>query len=148
MPPIISRPITDRNRPRGRLRPGSVAGRCYDLSMERDATEQLVTIAIARDEPTAQRWAEALLAAGIDAQLRIADGAHLSTLGSAYGGQMFTYPLLVADDDRRAAATVLVDLRGDGPFARRSSPRATLRGALIATGLAFLVVVLLIARGG
>ena len=41
-----------------------VARRCYDLPMEREAPEQLVTIAIARDEPTAQRWAEALLVAG------------------------------------------------------------------------------------
>ncbi len=126
----------------------SVARRCYDLPMERDAPEQLVTIAIARDEPTAQRWAEALLVAGIDAQLRIADGTHLSALGSAYGGQMFTYPLLVATDDRQAAAAVLADLGGDGPLAQRSSPRSTLRGALIATGLAFLIVVVLMVRGG
>lgn len=116
--------------------------------MERDAPEQLVTIAIARDEPTAQRWAEALLVAGIDAQLRIADGTHLSALGSAYGGQMFTYPLLVATDDRQAAAAVLADLGGDGPLAQRSIPRSTLRGALIATGLAFLIVVVLMVRGG
>ncbi len=68
-------------------------------------------VVFAPDQLSAQRYADALGAAGIDAHIRIEDGAHLAPMGSAYGAltssEPFVYPVLVSRLQQRAARHVL-----------------------------------------
>jgi hypothetical protein len=101
----------------------------------------LVRIAVARDHAQAEAWAQALEAAGIDTAIEIDDGTYASTLGSAFGGQSFVYPVLVEASRRSEAARVLVDLGERGPFYRR---RPDWTSALLVTSVALLLVVALV----
>lgn len=73
--------------------------------------DPFVPVAFAPDSDTARRYADALDAAGIEAHIRIEDGAHLSPTGSAYGsltsGEPFVYPVMVSRVQRRAAQRVI-----------------------------------------
>lgn len=73
--------------------------------------DPLVPVAFARDAVTAQRYVDALERAGIEAHVRIEDGAHLAPAGSAYGaitsGELFVYPVLVSRLQRRVARQAL-----------------------------------------
>ncbi len=81
--------------------------------------EPLVPVAFAPDPETAQRYVDALERAGIDAHVRIEDGAHLAPAGSAYGaitsGEPFVYPVLVSRLQRRAARRALERVRDPEP---------------------------------
>lgn len=114
------------------------------------ADGSLVRIAVAGDGETAQRWADALTEEGIDAEVHIADAAHLGPGGSIFpAGPSFAYPLLVPADQREAAAAVLVDLGRDGPFGRRLGMNAelALRGALFAMLAGMAIALLALLRG-
>ncbi len=73
--------------------------------------DPLVPVAFAPDPETAQRYVDALERAGIEAHVRIEDGAHLAPAGSAYGaitsGEPFVYPVLVSRLQRRVARRAL-----------------------------------------
>ena len=104
-----------------------------------------VLLAVARDGDAAERWASALDAAGIEAELRIGDAAHLTPRSSVVIGanvapdQLFAFPLYVRADQRDAAATVLVDQGWDGRFGQLPGGGSgiglpiAVRGALLAT---------------
>lgn len=83
--------------------------------------ESLVPVAFARDAVTAQRYVDALERAGVEAHVRIEDGAHLAPAGSAYGaitsGELFVYPVLVSRLQRRVARRAL-----EGVTATESMP--------------------------
>ena len=74
-------------------------------------TNALVPVGFAPDEETAERWARLLEAAGIEAHIRIEDGAHFQPLGSHYGsllgGSPFVYPVFVSRMRHRAARRAL-----------------------------------------
>jgi hypothetical protein len=111
--------------------------------------DDLVQIALARDEATAERWLAALTAQGIEGALRIEDGTHLAAAGSVFSGQTFVYPLLVPRSKRAAAASVLVDLGRSGPFwRRRTDASSTWRGAVVAAAAAVGLAIVLALRGG
>lgn len=110
----------------------------------------LIRLAVSRDAEAVERWADALAEAGIEAHVRIEDGTHLGPGGSAYpAGPSFIYPLLVPIEAREAAATVLVDLGPEGPFARRPAmtPGITLQGAVAALLVGLAVIVIALWRG-
>ena len=78
------------------------------MNLPRD--DALRPVALAPDPETAERWAHALEDAGIEAHIRIEDGAAFRPLGSAYGqlgGEAFVYPVLVSRFRHRAARQVL-----------------------------------------
>ncbi|MCC6236624.1 MAG: hypothetical protein IT299_03510 [Dehalococcoidia bacterium] len=81
--------------------------------------DPLVPVAFAPDPETAQRYVDALERAGLEAHVRIEDGAHLAPAGSAYGaitsGEPFVYPVLVSRLQRRAARRALEAVRGPEP---------------------------------
>ena len=78
--------------------------------------DSLVPVAFAPDAVTAQRYVDVLERAGIDAHVRIEDGAHLAPAGSAYGaitsGELFVYPVLVSRLQRRVAREALEGVAG------------------------------------
>ena len=78
------------------------------MDLSRD--DVLRPVGFAPDAGTAERWVRALEDAGIEAHIRIADGAAFRPLGSAYGqlgGEAFVYPVLVSRLRYRAARRLL-----------------------------------------
>lgn len=111
--------------------------------------DDLVQIALARDEVTAERWLAALAAHGIEGALRIEDGTHLASAGSVFRAQTFVYPLLVPSEEREAAASVLVDLGHRGPFGRAGADSTrSWRSAVAVVVAAIALAILLSLRGG
>lgn len=112
-----------------------------------------VMLAVAREADVAERWAEALEAQGIEAEIRIDDAVAL-TAGSSFwpaAGSGFAYPLFVPAQSRAAAAAILVDQGWDGRFGDRSTridPGLVLRGALVAALAGVALAVLLLIQGG
>lgn len=118
------------------------------------STQGLVLLTAQRDGDLAGEWLDALLDAGIDAELHIEDAARFNLTSSAYPvGVPFVYALFVPRPDRDRAADVLIDLGWDG----RGSPRASvmrtsgrhLRNVLLVAALSLaLVAVVIFVRGG
>ena len=78
--------------------------------MELSRDDALRPVGFAPDPETAERWARRLEDAGIEAHIRIEDGAAFRPLGSAYGqlgGEAFVYPVLVSRLRHRAARRAL-----------------------------------------
>ena len=127
---------------------------------EPPAARGLVLLTVQREGDLAGAWHEALLGAGIDAELHIQNAASFTPTSSVYPtGAPFVYALFVTKADRERAANELIDLgwdgRGIGGIGRsrtgqasRASPGAALRSALLvlAASLA-LVVALIVLRG-
>jgi hypothetical protein len=114
----------------------------------------LVLLTAQRDGDVAGEWHDALLRAGLEAELHIRDAASFNLTSTVYPtGAPFVYVLFVAKDDRERAANVLIDLGWDGRGVHRDGAMrvpqgGALRGALvaIAVGLA-LAVALILLRG-
>ena len=128
---------------------------------EPPAARGLVLLTVQREGDLAGAWHEALLGAGLDAELHIRDAASFSPTSSVYPtGAAFVYVLFVAKHDRERAANLFIDLgwdgRGIGGTGRGlvgrapagAGLRASLRSALLvlAASLA-LVVALILLRG-
>ena len=119
------------------------------------AVRGLVLLTVERDGERAGDWHDALLDAGIDAELHIEDGAIFNLTSSAYPmGAPFVYALWVPRSDGPRAADVLIGLGWDGRGSPRASAmrvpaRQSLRSAVIvlAVSLALVAVVILV-RGG
>src|SRR5688572_8629642 len=114
------------------------------MNLPRD--DALRPVAFAPDQETAERWARALEDAGIEAHIRIEDGAAFRPLGSAYGqlgGGAFVYPVLVSRFRHRAAQRVLASSNAAAPSvppvtaARVAAAVAVLGGSMLA--VAYLV---------
>ncbi len=126
------------------------------LSREPDGDDPggLVTIAVTPDGELAERWAEALREAGIDAEVRIGDARTLTpttSLASVGGpvGALFAYPVCVPPESREQAASVLIELGWDGRHGERApgtGAGVALRGALIALAAGAVVVLFLMLR--
>ena len=110
-------------------------------------------LTVEADADVAGERRDALVEAGIDAELHIEDAARFSPTSSVYpSGSPFVYALFVPQHERAAAA--LIDAGWDG---RRSAfgggriplePTFLLRGALVALLAGAAVMVLLLLRGG
>lgn len=109
------------------------------------ASEAFVRVGVARDEGEAARWVTALARVGIEADVEIADGAELAPGRTAWVGQFFVYPVLVANENREEAERVLGALL-DAPEGQHVSTRAIMAVSLL-IGTVLLVVVSLVARG-
>lgn len=97
----------------------------------------LVPVAFAPDAETAQRYVETLDRAGLEAHIRIEDGAHLAVGGSAYGPitsrEPFVYPVLVSRLQHRAARRALANATS-GPAAPITASSALgIGGVLLAS---------------
>lgn len=127
----------------------------YHRGMTSVSPRPLVPVGIAQDEATAERWADALGRAGIDAEIRIEDGIHLGPGGSAYGalagGRPFVYPVLVSRVQRRAARRALAELEAldeDALNEEHSISGAHLaRVIAVLAGTLLLVLLLALVRG-
>ncbi|MFN8638672.1 MAG: hypothetical protein U0360_04260 [Dehalococcoidia bacterium] len=112
--------------------------------------EPFVPVAFAPDSDTARRYADALDAAGIEAHIRIEDGAHLSPTGSAYGsltsGEPFVYPVLVSRVQRRAARRVISPIVATGA-ATTLTARTVLMTVAFVIGTVLLVALAALLRG-
>ena len=117
------------------------------------ASRGLILLTAQRDGDLAGEWLDALLDAGIDAELHIEDAARFNLTSSAYPvGVPFVYALFVPRADRDRAADVLIDHGWDGRGAPRSSTMRTsgrhLRNVLLVAALSLaLVAVLILVRG-
>ncbi len=118
------------------------------------AARGLILLTAQRDGDLAGEWLDALLDAGIEAELHIEDAARFNLTSSAYPvGVPFVYALFVPRADRDRAADVLIDHGWDG----RGSPRASamrtsgrhLRNVLLVAALSLaMVAVVILVRGG
>lgn len=117
------------------------------------ASRGLILLTAQRDGDLAGAWLDALLDAGIDAELHIEDAARFNLTSSAYPvGVPFVYALFVPRAYRDRAADVLIDHGWDGRGAPRASAmRASgrhLRNVLLVAALSLaLVAVLIVVRG-
>lgn len=111
-----------------------------------------VRVATARDVTTAERWCDALEAAGIDAFVEIDDDRNVpggsSPVITTYIGPRFVYPVSVPAAERDRAAAVLIDHGWNGRFGSRNvapmSYRSMLRGALIVVAISAALMLLLV----
>lgn len=122
-----------------------------------DDGERWVLLAVARDDHTADEWAAALAAAGLDAEVRIGEAAQLTGRSSYVLGvnsapdYLFAFPVFVPESQREQAAAALIDAGWDGRHGQREASRDTrlpLRGALLAVIVSAAVVAALVLRGG
>ena len=117
--------------------------------MELSRDDALRPVAFARDAETAERWARALEDAGIEAHIRIEDGAAFRPLGSAYGqlgGAAFVYPVLVNRLRHRAARRLLATDPA-APLAPTVTPRTVAVAVAVLGGSMLVVAYLVWARG-
>ncbi len=117
--------------------------------MAATSADPLVPVVFAPDQGSAQRYADALASAGIEAHIRIEDGAHLAPMGSAYGAltssEPFVYPVLVSRLQRRAASRVL---RGMTPASTSTiNARTVATASAVVLGSMLLVVLAAWVRG-
>ena len=115
----------------------------------------LILLTAQRDGDLAAEWLDALLDAGIEAELHIVDAARFNLTSSAYPtGAPFVYALFVPRAARDRAADTLIDLGWDGRGAPRAGAMRTpspgaLRNVLLVAGVSLaVVVVLVLVRGG
>ena len=115
-----------------------------------------VPVAVTRDGEMASGWAEALRAAGIEAEVQIGDAQTLvpgSTLATAGGpvDAMFGYVVLVPAAERRRAVRTLEERDGSGGGGASGAQPGSgvlLRGALVALAAGAVVVLAALARLG
>jgi hypothetical protein len=108
-----------------------------------------VRLTVAREAAIAERWRDALEAAGIEANLQIDDAAYAlpgrsPLVGIGVSPMTFVYPISVPLSDRDRAAAVLIDHGWDGAVegALREAPASTgstLKAALLALAAAALI---------
>lgn len=108
-----------------------------------------VRLTVAREAAIAERWRDALEAAGIEANLEIDDAAYAlpgrsPLVGIGVSPMTFVYPISVPLPDRDRAAAVLIDHGWDGAVegALREPPASTgstLKAALLALAAAVLI---------
>jgi hypothetical protein len=105
-----------------------------------------VRVAIARDADTAERWRDALDAAGIDAFVEIDDDRAAipgsASVLSVYTGPRYVYPINVPADERERAAGVLINHGWDGAHGTRMGESMSATRIVWGT-IAVLVVTLL-----
>ena len=119
--------------------------------MELSRDDALRPVGFAPDSETAERWARALEDAGIEAHIRIEDGAAFRPLGSAYGqlgGEAFVYPVLVSRVRHRAARRALAGTDAAGPPAPAVTPRTVATAVAVLGGSMLVVAYLVWVRGG
>ncbi len=118
--------------------------------------ERWVQLAVARDEQTAEAWAEALSRTGIESEVRIGDAATLTGRSTWHAGvnpapdSMFAFPLFVPEHRRQDAASILIDVGWDGRYGSRGagvSVTRALSGALFAILVGAGLAALLVLRG-
>ena len=117
------------------------------MDLSRD--EGLRPVGFASDHETAERWARELEDAGIEAHIRIEDGAAFRPLGSAYGqlgGEAFVYPVLVSRLRHRAARRLLA-IDSAAPPAPTVTPGAVAAAVAVLGGSMLAVAYLVWARG-
>ena len=119
------------------------------------AARGLILLTAQRDGDRAGEWLDALLDAGVDAELHIEDAARFNLTSTAYPvGAPFVYALFVPRADRARAAEALIEAGWDGRAAPRAgamrSPggRALTRLLLVAAASLAVVAVLILVRGG
>jgi hypothetical protein len=110
-----------------------------------------VRLTVTREPALAERWRDALEAAGIEAFVEIDDASRALPGRSALVGigaqpLAFVYPVSVPAEDRERAAAVLIDHGWDGGIeggvrSQPMSPRSSLRAALLAVGAGVLVLI-------
>ena len=126
-----------------------------DASSVRPQHRGLVLLTVEADADVAGERRDALVEAGIDAELHIEDGASFSPTSSVYPtGSPFVYVLFVPRAQREEAAATLIDAGWDGRRSAFAGGRPhvgagfALRGALVALlAGAAVVVALLLLRG-
>ena len=103
-------------------------------------------LAVARDGDEAQEWREALEDAGVEVAVRIDDAqsaqpgsSPLTAVGAA--SLQFVYQIFVPHDQRDQAATALIDAGWRASGDRGVSTQMLLKGAVMAIGVAILLVV-------
>jgi hypothetical protein len=118
------------------------------MDLSRD--DALRPVAFAPDPETAERWARELEDAGIEAHIRIEDGAAFRPLGSAYGqlgGEAFVYPVLVSRFRHRAARRLLASTGVPAPPALAITPRTVAAAVAVLGGSMLALAYLVWARG-
>ena len=108
-----------------------------------------------RDVDTADRWRDAIAAAGGAVEVHIEDprDALPGTAGVAeiMLGTSFAYGVYVPQDDRAEALRALIDAGWDGRHGLKDAPaagtRKVLRGALLAVAAAAVIAVLRVVLG-
>jgi hypothetical protein len=117
------------------------------------SAEYWMRLAVSRDGDEAQVWRQALEDAGVAVEVRIADALSAQPGSSpltAIGGapQEFAYLVFVPREARDQAAAALIDAGWrPGRELRGVSAGVVLRGALIAAGVAIVLIVLRVAIG-
>jgi hypothetical protein len=113
--------------------------------------DALRPVAFAPDEKTAERWAAILEDSGIEAHIRIEDGAAFTAMGSAYGpmlgGRAFVYPVLVSRLRHRAARRALEGSDAAIIDAPAITPSSVASALAVLAGSMLLVAYLVWARG-
>ena len=115
-------------------------------------------LAVVRAPETAERWRAALEAAGIEAEVRIADERDAMPGTSVLPGYLpaahpWAYVLHVPAESRDEAARVLIDEGWDGRHGEVTSggqgvtPGFALRGAVVALLAAVAIIVVQVVRG-
>lgn len=120
------------------------------VALDTDTDHGWIRVAATRDPDMADRWREAVEAAGVPVEVHIEDprealpgtaGVPDFVLGSG-----FAYGVWVSPDDRVAAGRALIDAGWDGRHGSfdvdAPSTRTLLRGALLALAAAAVVVIL------
>ena len=116
---------------------------------EPPASRGLAPIAAHPDAEVAGAWRDALIAAGVTAELHIEDAARFNLAASPWPtGAPFAYVLHAPRADRARAAAALIDAGWDGRAMPRGGARRAGRGgrraaALLALGAALALAALL-----
>lgn len=112
-------------------------------------------LAIARESQAADQWQDALHAAGIESEVRIADAvltgrsSVLTHVNSPSDAQLFSFAVWVPAANRDQARQTLAAAGWDGRHGLRSDPVSwsfALRGALITLTIAVLLIIVQVAR--
>ncbi len=114
--------------------------------------ERRLRVAVARDIATAERWRDALDAAGIDAFVEIDDDRAAIPGGasvlSVYTGPRYVYPVNIPAAERERAAGVLINHGWDGAHGTRvhstMSGTRIVWGTLAVLGATLAVVMILV----
>lgn len=116
---------------------------------ETDVERHWIRVAATRDEDTADRWRDAVEAAGLSVEVHIEDMREALPGSSAIPdlvlGAPFAYGLWIPPDERQQAVRALIDAGWDGRHgsvdAERPPTHTIVRGALLALVAAAAVVI-------
>lgn len=116
---------------------------------ETDVERHWIRVAATRDEDTADRWRDAVEAAGLSVEVHIEDARDAlpgtTAIPDLVLGAGFAYGLWIAPADRESALRALIDVGWDGRHGSVDAPappaRTIVRGALLAVAAAAVVVV-------